>query len=556
MKKKISLALFLLGFIASVNAQNDPAAKLYWKLTGNAGTDPATNFLGTTTNKSLSIRTNSVERMLVSNLGYVGIGIPTPLTTLHIAYSGSTTLTSPGSFILGATTSSNLSFDGNEMQSRYNGTGNTLYLNYWGGSVWMGNHGDNVTTPALYANTTGNVGIGSSNITSGYSLTVNTSGGTLNGIDIVDPVDYTGLNINKSGLNYGIYVYKSSTTSSAAAIAATTSSYANAFNGYSTLGDGIAGTTGSTGSGSTGNGVYGYTAGGGSGAGVYGYNSGTGYGVHGYCASGSAVYAHSDNFVGVWGETGNSYSYAGYFVGNVYTTGSYLPSDLKLKKNVKDVNSAMDIINQLHPKQYEYRQDGDFKAMNLPQGNRFGLIAEDVEKVLPNLVKETKYEKIVSASSNTARNTNNGKEGAPTVEDKTKTISIDYKALNYTELIPIMIKAMQEQQQTIDELQRKVDQLSGAADNTMANSNARLEQNSPNPFTQNTIIRCYVPSTVSKAQLVIYSNTGRQVQSFTLTNKGSNQVTVNAGSLSSGQYTYTLFADGKKVDTKNMVLTK
>jgi hypothetical protein len=45
-----------------------------WSLTGNAGTNYATNFLGTTDNTSLRFRTNSAEGMLLDSLGNVGIG--------------------------------------------------------------------------------------------------------------------------------------------------------------------------------------------------------------------------------------------------------------------------------------------------------------------------------------------------------------------------------------------------------------------------------------------------------------------------------------------------
>jgi hypothetical protein len=50
----------------------------FWSLTGNAGTDPATNFLGTTDAQPLSIRTNGVEAMVLSSDGAVGIGTTTP----------------------------------------------------------------------------------------------------------------------------------------------------------------------------------------------------------------------------------------------------------------------------------------------------------------------------------------------------------------------------------------------------------------------------------------------------------------------------------------------
>jgi hypothetical protein len=45
-----------------------------WSLTGNAGTNYATNFLGTTDNTSLRFRTNNVMGMILDSLGNIGIG--------------------------------------------------------------------------------------------------------------------------------------------------------------------------------------------------------------------------------------------------------------------------------------------------------------------------------------------------------------------------------------------------------------------------------------------------------------------------------------------------
>ncbi|GAA4166998.1 hypothetical protein GCM10022217_41620 [Chryseobacterium ginsenosidimutans] len=45
-----------------------------WNLTGNTGTDPSTNFMGTSDSKDLVIRTNNIERMRVTSSGEIGIG--------------------------------------------------------------------------------------------------------------------------------------------------------------------------------------------------------------------------------------------------------------------------------------------------------------------------------------------------------------------------------------------------------------------------------------------------------------------------------------------------
>ncbi len=50
----------------------------YWNLSGNAGTSPGTNFLGTTDNQDLAVYTNNAERMRVMADGRVVIGATTP----------------------------------------------------------------------------------------------------------------------------------------------------------------------------------------------------------------------------------------------------------------------------------------------------------------------------------------------------------------------------------------------------------------------------------------------------------------------------------------------
>jgi hypothetical protein len=52
-----------------------------WSLTGNAGTNYATNFLGTTDNTSLRSRTNNVQGLILDSLGNVGIGTSPGFTT-------------------------------------------------------------------------------------------------------------------------------------------------------------------------------------------------------------------------------------------------------------------------------------------------------------------------------------------------------------------------------------------------------------------------------------------------------------------------------------------
>ena len=68
--------LLLLAATTIVNAQ--------WSLTGNAGTNASTNFIGTTDNVAFKIRTKNAVRITVSNAGKVGIGIASPVFMLDV----------------------------------------------------------------------------------------------------------------------------------------------------------------------------------------------------------------------------------------------------------------------------------------------------------------------------------------------------------------------------------------------------------------------------------------------------------------------------------------
>ncbi|WP_299160609.1 hypothetical protein [uncultured Tenacibaculum sp.] len=61
-------------------------ANNFWSLTGNAGTNPTTNYLGTSDGQDLVLRTNNVEAMRINQSNqYVGIGISGATSPLHIS---------------------------------------------------------------------------------------------------------------------------------------------------------------------------------------------------------------------------------------------------------------------------------------------------------------------------------------------------------------------------------------------------------------------------------------------------------------------------------------
>ena len=136
----------------------------------------------------------------------------------------------------------------------------------------------------------------------------------------------------------------------------------------------------------------------------------------------------------IWGSTtNNTFGQAGYFNGNVTYTGTLTgPSDERLKENINPLTNALAIVNKLAPRSYNFK--AEYSSMNLAKGKQFGFIAQDVEKVLPELVV-TNY-------------------------DKSKGIKnpVAYKALNYIGFIPVLTAAMQELSQKNDELEKEVNE--------------------------------------------------------------------------------------------------
>lgn len=62
-----------------------PATATAWGLLGNAGTNPATNFIGTTDGEDLVFRTSSTERMRALANGNIGLGTAAPTERLEVA---------------------------------------------------------------------------------------------------------------------------------------------------------------------------------------------------------------------------------------------------------------------------------------------------------------------------------------------------------------------------------------------------------------------------------------------------------------------------------------
>lgn len=138
--------------------------------------------------------------------------------------------------------------------------------------------------------------------------------------------------------------------------------------------------------------------------------------------------------------------------GNISYTGNLTQtSDINLKENIKPISSGLDVVLELEPLSYNYKWSNNGVGMQLSKNQHYGLIAQDVEEILPALVQKNIHKYQVQENNPDAM-TPDGSENMVTKE-------FEYKSLNYTELIPFLIKAIQEQQEMIDAQQKELDAL-------------------------------------------------------------------------------------------------
>jgi len=94
----------------------------------------------------------------------------------------------------------------------------------------------------------------------------------------------------------------------------------------------------------------------------------------------------------------------------------------------------------------------------------------------------------------------------------------------------------------------------GVNDVTVAPESPRLFQNIPNPYDNTTSIGYFIPLDHQRASIVISTTTGQILRKIDITRFGEGEISVNRSRMASAMYLYTLYVDGKRIDTKRMLV--
>lgn len=415
---------------------------------------------------------------------------------------------------------------------------------------------------ALYSNSTG-----SANTSNGYlALFSNTTG-----IDNT-AIGSQALNSNTTGIANtanGFQALFSNTTgyaniaSGANALFSNTTGIDNTANGYQAL---FSNTTG-----------YVNTA---SGEGALYYNTtGAGNTASGYYASfGSGTLNNTSCFGYFSGGAVNASNRVE--IGNTSVSviagqvGFSTYSDERIKDNIKEDVPGLAFISKLRPVTYN---------LNIHKEN--AMIYKGTKK--DEAVWDTKYdiEKIKMTGFLAQDVEKAAKESGYDFSGVQKPANPDeLYSLRYSDFVMPLVKAVQEldqengklkiengdQQKQIDELNSKVDQLQSSIENqksSMTDGFAELKtlnskpetilgQNIPNPFDNSTLIPFRIPKDCKDASIMITNTSTSEVISVIPISCNEDHVSIDAGTLASGTYSYTMYVDGKMIDTKSMVILR
>ena len=267
---------------------------------------------------------------------------------------------------------------------------------------------------------------------------------------------------------------------------------------------------------------------------------------------GTDEYGYLPPFSGLYG----GFIYDDLYVdGNIITTlGLYNTSDMRLNENVTLMSereeergaSALDNIQRIDVLEYNLRRpsqvsqdtEGTKREMTAREKaalakRHFGISAQELQNTYPELVEENQ-------------------EG--------------YLMVNYVELVPLLIRSIQELKTELDELKgnndsdgnsaaRRESRLSNSADSRVSPVNATLYQNTPNPFTAQTEIRFSLPDNALQAYIYIFDMTGKMQKQIPV-DPNQKSVTISGYELQAGIYLYSLVVGGQEIDTKRMIITK
>lgn len=202
---------------------------------------------------------------------------------------------------------------------------------------------------------------------------------------------------------------------------------------------------------------------------------------------------------------------------------SKFTEEQSIQENASDMQTSMDAASIEKANRDKQLQNViDRKEAEEASRKRIGFLAQDVEKVLPELVK--------------------------TDEDGVKSI-------DYIGFIPLLVESINEMRLTIQEQQNEIEMLQSLLSvetkstlRSTSTGNPDMVEGAKLYNRAGASVSYTLPSTFSNAYLQVFDISGRAVKKITLT-IANDIVEINPSEIGYGTFVYVLYVDGQKADT-------
>ncbi|HYK44483.1 MAG TPA: tail fiber domain-containing protein [Parafilimonas sp.] len=263
-------------------------------------------------------------------------------------------------------------------------------------------------------------------------------------------------------------------------------------------------------------------------------------------------------------------------------------SDGRFKNNIKEDVKGLEFIKLLRPLTYNFDANkfDEFLMQNYPDSlkeKRFKQI-DKTSAAKASAIKESGF--IAQEVAEAVKKSGYDFNGVHAPENPT-----DNWSLSYEKLVVPLVKAVQElsksnddlilkmsqfenlkienaeQGKKLNDLQKQIDELrammttnhasaGGNLSTVNSQQSSSLSQNVPNPFNHTTTINYNLPQQYSSAKIIVIDELGKTIQNINLSGHGKGNVNFSSRLTAGASYQYSLYVDGKLIDTKQMILTR
>lgn len=294
--------------------------------------------------------------------------------------------------------------------------------------------------------------------------------------------------------------------------------------------------------------------------------------LHGKAGIYLTTNGYANNVVAYYSPSANSNF---VFNTNIRVNGVNITSDARLKENIRSIQEPMNLLNQLNGVSYTYsiaeiqknrKQDESVFDKSsqydlLDSESKLSSTSLNAEKSLKDKQLQAKVNQKETEEANRKRIGFLAQDIQKVLPELVQTDENGIMSIDYIGFIPLIVESLKEMQTTIDKQNEQIESLS-----KQLNSGQQIQPRSlsgePNLLDEAKLyneagasVSYRLPMDFTTANLQIVDITGRLVKKFNLT-AGSSSMTIDSSEIGFGTFVYILVVDNQKRDTLKKYISR